>query len=644
MWRRDDDNLSPGMRKVKRRTLLYTKCAGFAAQWAELSGADAKALRSAASYHDYLEVDMEPGTSRLLAQYTDEVVDLLLTRGDWDSSGFSEPSLQELVLDECHGTQPRVQRVFRAFVCRNYQIGFLAGLAKMVVVLVAVVREENKAFWLLCTMIEDLRVSDFFARPPAPANGMLVEAEVLIKMVNLLFVEQCANAPRWPVLQKDGLSVSIDLNAQQLLGGLTLDVLPLDCMLLIWDLFFCSGDLVNGEWQIGTVTTASNAVLQAILGLVESCHLQIIACMKAQPSGMSSPGDAFLEGVSQVSPEQLEAGIASVMTRWDQHKVTELRQLAKKRLALDWTKGTRLDSLVRTTHFNKDEVDMLARWFENQPLELSGEGSGISKDEFIQVLNQMIPDMAPELYERLFEFADVDHSEDIDFKELANILSTLSQGSFEEKIQLAFEMYDVDRSGFLDEQEVGDLATTLLQADVSRIEKALVRLKSGKQKVASPKERQRQLMEELEVAKAKAGTGTAAPKVLPPSALRELATLGSPRESTAGEPTAVPVLVRTCSAYAKELISKMDVNHDGLISLKEFMDGAKQDSTLLRCFGIDLRDEESEETPRERPNLSFTQAPIVPTQSHAIAGAASHQAHTVKVSDDCHICKGCLVM
>ena len=36
-------------------------------------------------------------------------------------------------------------------------------------------------------------------------------------------------------------------------------------------------------------------------------------------------------------------------------------------------------------------------------------------------------------------------ADDIDFKELATILSVLSKGSFEEKVRLCFEMYDTDR-------------------------------------------------------------------------------------------------------------------------------------------------------------------------------------------------------
>eukprot|EP00656_Telonema_subtile_P057831 TRINITY_DN9606_c0_g1_i6.p1 TRINITY_DN9606_c0_g1~~TRINITY_DN9606_c0_g1_i6.p1 ORF type:complete len:601 (-),score=161.29 TRINITY_DN9606_c0_g1_i6:49-1851(-) len=593
-------------------------------------------------YEDYLDTQLTSKKDALLRLYTNEAADLVTIMGeDDDSSAFCEEDLQQIVLHGSPADQQGVDRVLQAFVCRNHRIGFVAGIAKIVTVLVAFAAEESTAFWLLCVMIEDLRVSDFYERPPAPANGMLVEVDVLMSLTKLLFAKQCAGAPRWPVFDKDGLSVALDQSRTCLLGDLSLDMLPLDTMLDLWNEFFCSGSAAgDGGWCKGDVTSASNAVLQGILALVECRHEQIIALMKqsgksGKPGTPDSqllsnfnypPAQALREAIRDVSPEELQAGLKAVRAKWNPAQVIEIRLQAKKKINMDWTKGTRLDSLVKTTHFSKEEMEKLARWFGQQPLEESGEGAGISKEEFMNVLGEMLPEMSPDLYGPLFEIADEDGSNDIDFKELAGILSVLSKGSFEEKVKLCFEMYDVDRSGFLDEGEIVQLATVLLRADITRIERELQRAQQ-----AGSTADVHALQVELATARSKVGDLTA-PE---PDVLQALETLGSPRTTRNGT-VETPLLenldvrARNCSVYAQELIGKMDVNNDGMISFKEFLDGAMQDPHMLQCFGTD-------NNPKQRPNLSFAENTIQVQQD--LKSPVSQPF--VKDKEDC--CRACVL-
>ena len=113
--------------------------------------------------------------------------------------------------------------------------------------------------------------------------------------------------------------------------------------------------------------------------------------------------------------------------------------------------GSSKPLLAKSTKFTKDEIDKLAAWFEHQNLEDSGEGVGISRRNFKDVLQQVqmllhgtlctltcgsqaLPGLPHELHEPLFRVADEDGSDDIDFKELLGVLSTLSKGTFEEKV------------------------------------------------------------------------------------------------------------------------------------------------------------------------------------------------------------------
>ena len=59
-----------------------------------------------------------------------------------------------------------------------------------------------------------------------------------------------------------------------------------------------------------------------------------------------------------------------------------------------------------------------------------------------------------ELWERLFNFLDADHSGFIDFKEFIGSISVGTRGTPEEKLRFAFHIYDKDGNGFIEKQEM----------------------------------------------------------------------------------------------------------------------------------------------------------------------------------------------
>ena len=70
--------------------------------------------------------------------------------------------------------EARLHRLMRAFVQRDPSFGHVPGLAEVAVVLGRYV-EEEMSFWLLCTMMEELRPEAFHAKPPMAEAGLLAE-------------------------------------------------------------------------------------------------------------------------------------------------------------------------------------------------------------------------------------------------------------------------------------------------------------------------------------------------------------------------------------------------------------------------------------------------------------------------------------
>ena len=95
-----------------------------------------------------------------------------------------------------HSTRVKISQVLVPYVRRNRNPGyaqvqcglitnrpmcsptFVQGMNFITALLLACMSEED-AFWVLCTIVEDLRDPDFYSRPPAAMNGFVAESSVL---------------------------------------------------------------------------------------------------------------------------------------------------------------------------------------------------------------------------------------------------------------------------------------------------------------------------------------------------------------------------------------------------------------------------------------------------------------------------------
>jgi len=81
-----------------------------------------------------------------------------------------------------------LRRVLRAVAVRNPGLGYTQGMNYLGCMLLGLMKEEE-AFWVLCSLIEDLRPHDYFSPQPRTLGGYHLDAHILDGIVQDIFPE-----------------------------------------------------------------------------------------------------------------------------------------------------------------------------------------------------------------------------------------------------------------------------------------------------------------------------------------------------------------------------------------------------------------------------------------------------------------------
>jgi hypothetical protein len=114
-------------------------------------------------------------------RYREDIVQIEkdVNTGRSDARSLSHDELAEF-LERGDGTDAATMRIILrrllgAFVKRNRRHGgYTQGMNMLTRVLLAFLDEEP-VFWMLCTIVEQLRLPDFYSPPPASMNGFMIE-------------------------------------------------------------------------------------------------------------------------------------------------------------------------------------------------------------------------------------------------------------------------------------------------------------------------------------------------------------------------------------------------------------------------------------------------------------------------------------
>ena len=172
---------------------LSPVCQRIGRRWMACSGALRKMLRCRAeqiTYSDYLkedrgdlkdtvaqiELDLRrttPQSFRMINKRRNEVQN----KNDIEKREWFEK--MEKKLGGRDQTMQICTNILISFVQRRRELGYSQGLNYIVYFLLGFLAEEH-VFWLLCTLVEDIRLPDFYAPVPNPLNGFQIEAKTLL--------------------------------------------------------------------------------------------------------------------------------------------------------------------------------------------------------------------------------------------------------------------------------------------------------------------------------------------------------------------------------------------------------------------------------------------------------------------------------
>ncbi|XP_050462144.1 Kv channel-interacting protein 1-like isoform X3 [Cataglyphis hispanica] len=118
-----------------------------------------------------------------------------------------------------------------------------------------------------------------------------------------------------------------------------------------------------------------------------------------------------------------------------------------------------LATLAATTRFSRKEIQLIYRGFKQEcPSGL------VDEDAFKQIFSQFFPQGDASQYAHyVFNTMKRKPSGKISFEEFLTILSKVSRGSVEEKLQWVFGLYDLDGDGLISKEEMLDVVGSIYE-------------------------------------------------------------------------------------------------------------------------------------------------------------------------------------
>jgi len=182
---------------------LSNLCLSIGERWMACSGALRKRLKMSDEGITYADYKNE---NRAYLKATSEQVALDLKRTTPHSFRIRNKRHRELenehdvakrdflmAVEEKNGGREKCiekcQNILLSFVQRNIALGYAQGLNYVVYFLLGFL-DEASVFWLLCTLVEDIRLPDFYAPVPSPLNGFQIEANTLLEVAEIRFEEE----------------------------------------------------------------------------------------------------------------------------------------------------------------------------------------------------------------------------------------------------------------------------------------------------------------------------------------------------------------------------------------------------------------------------------------------------------------------
>lgn len=442
--------------------------------WAQLSerGSNWLKLSGAKDWSVTLKLSIKSYESMAISSEDKSIIDKDVNTGRSDPHIFDWEIKEILMRMETPQYREDIAKVLRAYCARNKKIGYCQGMS-MIAVWLLIFLDVEGAFVLLCFLVEKCLPKDFYigAAHGNPLNGFYVESTVIASLLEHLL----------PSIVRLTLPTNefTDFFCLQHLVQLFINTIDMQSTLYLWDMLFTDGSVAFIRGAVCLVLLSEKAIKKEIHPLM---ILKLIQNQRICPQLKS----LYPEISSQISPIRVE----------------KLRKKAKALRAREWMncKSIIITKLENISGFTPNEIQQIQKKFKeflgdfseigldrrrvtrkrstiDLPKDLQDKmdnyrGSisiGIKKNEFLHILNEICPNMI-DCGETIFDTYDEDQSGYLDFRELIIALSSISKGSFEEKLEICFNAYDSEKCGLLNSIEIQLLIQRVLEPCAFAIE------------------------------------------------------------------------------------------------------------------------------------------------------------------------------
>jgi len=401
-----------------------------------------------------------------------------------EPKSFRQPCTRGFLLDDWDSARREsLARVLAAYAYRNESPGYSQGMNFITLVFLASLNgDEEAAFWLLCTLVEDVRDVDFYADGNGSMNGFFADVMVTKHLAKTHLAELSGAMAEY---EGDmAMETLIDLLAPKAFISLFCELLPLNSLLMIWDQIF---DKSSGQaWP-----------LVGLLALIKASEDEILAAVK---SGNMSY-QAVIDRTFTLDWPFFSIKLIEMRAKVNLADIKGLRAQFKRDLAEQWTRvedPSVRKMLMETSGFDMAYLEKVLSCYERARARASdakfleaekekercsnagggflglaiGAGSpalseereqvsGLDYEGFLNVLEESGTPMSADEALKVFKVADRDGSGMIDYRELVGVLSILGKGTLTDKLNLVFNAYDETRDGFLDFEQVDSLLNGL---------------------------------------------------------------------------------------------------------------------------------------------------------------------------------------
>jgi len=196
--------------------------------WMDISGASKKKAASPGLYKSLVDASASGCSPDAMAQ-----IELDLPRTFPEHVQFRGGAETPVMLS--------LRRVLMAYASRNKVVGYCQGMNFIVGVMLLFVDEE-KAFWLLCSLLEDILPPDYYTHD---LSGCNVDLRVLKQMLlkrHAKLMKRCEEA-----------GLGVEFFGLEWFIAIFSKTFPVETMLRVWDCIFLEGDKILFRVGLGII-------------------------------------------------------------------------------------------------------------------------------------------------------------------------------------------------------------------------------------------------------------------------------------------------------------------------------------------------------------------------------------------------------